>query len=654
MLLIQNKVVNTLRKLSVEQITRANSGHPGVALGAAPILFSIYNSGATYSVKNPNWFNRDRIVVSGGHASSLIYSTLHLFGFDLSIKDLRNFRQVGSITPGHPEYDVTPGVDASTGALGQGFANAVGMAIAEAHLCAKYNTDNLKICNHYTFVVCGDGDLMEGVAYESAALAGHLKLNKLIALYDSNNISLDGETNISTSENVGLTFKSMGWNVITVKDGNNYLFIEKAIKKAKKSKTKPTLIICKTTIGYASELAGSNLCHGKPFNMQQTIEICDRLKVNQIPFEVDADVYQYCKKISDNNLQKEKQWENVKEQYKKQFKEKYNELFGSNVAKTIKEINKMHFEKDMATRDASKEILNKIAEFETNIFGGCADLSSATKAIIKNDEWFSSQNLKARNIAFGVREHAMIGCANGMALHGGIKPFVSTFLVFSDYCKYAIRMSAMMQLPLLYIFTHDSIAVGEDGATHQPVEHLEGLRMIPHLNVFRPADAVETVAGYQLWLEQRIPVVMALSRQTLPLLKNSNANNALKGGYVIEKESGDKPDIVLIATGSEVSLCVNVKEKLEKLNINTRVVSMPCREIFNKQDDKYKHSVLSDCENKISVEAGVTNGWASLVGEKGKSIGINTFGESGSAQDVAELFGLTEDNIIKIVKKITK
>lgn len=652
-MIIQNKAVNTLRKLSLDQITRAKSGHPGVALGAAPIIFSIYNSGAKYVPKKPNWFNRDRIVLSGGHASSLLYSALHLFGFDVSIKDLKNFRQLNSITPGHPETGITPGVDVSTGALGQGFANAVGFAIAEKRIATLYNTDDIKICDHHTFVVCGDGDLMEGISYESAAIAGHLKLNKLIALYDSNDITLDGSIGFSSSENVVERFKAMGWNVIMVSDGNDYIPISNAIKRAKRSKTRPTLIICKTTIGYGSDLAGSHKCHGAPFNMEQTISICDRLKVDEVPFEVDYSVQQYCKNVGNRSAEKEIEWNSLKELYREKYRSKYDELFVKRDKKILNVLSKLEFDKDISTRQASSEVLNAIAEVEPLLFGGCADLSETTKMQIKNDGFITASNFNARNIAFGVREQAMAAIGNGLALHGGIKPFVSTFLVFSDYCKYGIRMSAMMQVPLLYGFTHDSIAVGQDGTTHQPIEQLESLRLIPDLNVFRPADAVETVAAYSFWISEEKPTALVLSRQNLPVLKGSNVDGALKGGYVVSKGKDGKEKIVLIATGSEVSLCVEAKQKLEKAGITARVVSVPNRQLFLNQSKAYINSVLGTGK-RVIVEAGVTSGWDNLATDDGICIGVNTFGKSGPTNDVMEYFGITAENIVKNAKKLIK
>lgn len=652
-MLVDQKAVNTLRKLSLDQITRAKSGHPGVALGAAPIMYAIFKAGAKYVPNKPDWFNRDRIVLSGGHASSLLYSALHLFGFDLSIRDLKNFRKLNSKTPGHPEYGITPGVDVSTGGLGQGFANAVGFALAEAHIASMYNTDDIKICDHYTFAMCGDGDIMEGVCYESASIAGLLKLNKLIVLYDSNDITLDGSIGFSSNENVVERFKAMGWNVILVANGNDYLPIEKAILKAKKSKTKPTLIICKTTIGYGSELAGSHKCHGTPFNMEQTIGICDKLKVEEVPFEVDYSVSEYCKNVGKKYEKSEEEWVRLKELYKQKYRDKYDELFVKHDKKLCFALDKLEFTKDISTRQASGDILNAIADVEPLLIGGSADLTEATKMVIKKDGFITSTNFNTRNIAFGVREHAMVAISNGMALHGGLKPFVSTFLVFSDYCKYSIRMSAMMNLPLLYAFTHDSIAVGEDGATHQPVEHIQSLRLIPNLSVFRPADAIETIAGYKFWMLENKPTALILSRQSLPILQGSNIEKALKGGYIVSKEDGGTPKIVLVATGSEVSLCVEAQKKLQKSGISTRVVSIPCKEIFMQQPKNYIADVLGTCR-RVVVEAGVTSGWEGIASTDGICIGINTFGRSGSKDDVQEFYGITVENIVKNAKKLVK
>ena len=650
---IEQKVINTLRKLSLEQIMTAKSGHPGVALGAAPIMFALYNN-ANICPKKPDWFNRDRIIISCGHASSLIYSTLHLFGYNVSIDDLKQFRQLGSYTPGHPEETVTSGVDCSTGALGQGFANAVGFAIAENFLSEKTKKYQ-KIVDHYTFVMCGDGDLMEGISYEAAAMAGNLKLNKLIALYDSNDISLDGKLSLSSNEDVQKRFEACGWQVLFVKDANQWKNVNKAIIKAKQSTDKPTLIICKTVIGYGSKLAGSEKCHGKPFSDEDVAQMCASLGVSDVPFKIDEDVLLWQKNVSNKGEIEEQKWQQKVEQLKENNKELYNEIFAPkfNINKTLNEIK---FKEALATRDASKTVLNKLANTVPNLIGGSADLVGATKTYIDNSSYYSATNRIGRNIAFGVREHSMAAIANGIALHKGLKPFVSTFLVFSDYCRYAIRMSALMDLPVLYIWTHDSLAVGEDGATHQPIEELESLRLIPNHCVIRPADAEETKGAYKIAMQENCPVSVVLSRQTLPILKNSSANNVEYGGYVISEEQNPKKlELVLIATGSEVSLCINVQQELEKQGHSVRVVSMPCKELFFKQDKTYQNKVLpKKCVKRISVEAGVTSGWAKIVGDNGVAIGVNQFGESGKGQEVMELFGFDVKNIVKIAKKLLK
>ncbi|MBQ8761790.1 MAG: transketolase [Clostridia bacterium] len=650
---LEQKVINTMRKIALEEILTANSGHPGVALGGAPILFSIYKS-AKICPKNPDWLNRDRIVVSCGHASSLVYSTLHLFGYNVSLEDLKQFRQLGSLTPGHPECNVTNGVDCSTGALGQGFANAVGMAIAEAHLNKKLNKAK-NIVNHYTFVMCGDGDLMEGISYESAALAGNLKLNKLIALYDSNNISLDGKLELSSSENVKQRFEACGWQVLLVKDGNNWKSITKAIEKAKLSKEKPTLIICKTVIGYGSKLAGSEKCHGKPFNSEDVMQMCEYFGVSKIQFEIDKDVQDWRDKYAQKGIIEEQKWHQRVAELKENNKELYNEIWHDS-EKLSKCVNKLKFKEDMATRDAGKIVLNKLAENIPSIIGGSADLVGATKTFIDNSPYMSAINKEGKNIAFGVREHSMAAIANGIALHGGLKPFVSSFLVFSDYCKYAIRMSALMELPVLYVWTHDSVAVGEDGPTHQPIEQLESLRLIPNHCVIRPADANETAGAYKIAMGENCPVSVVLSRQKLPNIKNSDIDNVAYGGYIISEEQDAKNlDLILIATGSEVSVCIKAQELLEEKGYSVRVVSMPCRELFLKQDKKYQNLVLpKKCNKRISVEAGVTLGWKQIVGDDGITVGIDVFGESGKGSEVMSLYGIDAENIVKIAKKLLK
>jgi len=651
---MEEKVINTIRKLALDEIAEANSGHPGIALDIAPMLFALYKSGVTFEPKHSEWFNRDRVVLSCGHGSAVLYATLHLFGYNVQIEDLQQFRKLGSRTPGHPEYRVTDGIDSSTGALGNGFATSVGMALAESHIRAKYNRKGSEICNHYTFAICSDGDLMEGISYEASNLAGHFKLNKLIAFYDNNDVTMTDKLSVVSSENVEMRFKACGWRVITVKKGEDYQSIEKAIAKAKQSKDKPTMIICKTIIGYGSKLAGSAKCHGKPFNKQEVFEICQQLGVSTEPFVVDEDVKAYCEKISKKYEAGYANWCELAQCYKKEFPTLFKELFGEDVKPLLKVLDKIKFTQPMATREASGIILNTLSKTQGNFFGGGADVAESTMAFIKDGGLYSSSNPQAENIPFGVREHAMSAMANGIALHTGLRTFASSFTIFSDYMRYGIRQSALMDLPVWYIFTHDSVWVGEDGPSHQPVEQVESLRLIPNLAVFRPADARETIAGYKLAIENYAPTALILSRQKLPLLEQTNVASACFGGYVLSSEK-NKLDAILLASGSEVSQCIEAQKLLWQSKIDVRVVSMPCSELFMKQDKKYQNEVLpKKCVKRVAVDVGVTQGWKNFVNDEGIVMGINWFGESGAGAEVVELFGITVENIVKNVEKLVK
>ncbi len=650
--MIEEKVVNTIRKLALDEIAEANSGHPGIALGIAPMLFATYKN-AKINPKDSNWFNRDRIVMSCGHGSSVLYSTLFAFGYKIELEDLKSFRKLGSLTPGHPEHDVTDGVDASTGALGQGFATAVGMALAESHISAKFNKDGLPLCDHFTFVLCGDGDLMEGISYEAMNIAGKFKLNKLIALYDNNGITMTDEMNLISCEDTAKRFESAGWNVLKVLDGENYLEIEKAIKEAKKSKTKPTIIICNTIIGYKSKLAGLSKCHGKPFTKEETAEICQNLGVSTIPFEIEGDVKKYMEKLPKMNEKAYSKWQEIEKEYKQKYKKEYKTLFNSWQEK-INIVDKLKFKNDVSTREASGIILNKLAEKENNLFGGGADVAQSTMAYINAGNNFSANNRAAQNIPYGIREHAMSAIVNGIALHTGLQTFASTFLIFSDYMKYGIRQSALMNLPVWYILSHDSIYIGEDGPSHQPIEQTAGLRLVPNLNVIRPADANETKQAYIMAIKSSKPTAFILSRQKLPLINAENIEDAQKGGYIVSKES-KKLDAILIASGSEVSLCLEAKEKLKASGVDVRVVSMPCIEEFLRQDKAYQNKVLpKSCNKRVCVDVGVCEPWFKFVQHGGNVMGINFFGESGNGNEVASLFGITCDMIVKNVKKLIK
>lgn len=645
---IQQKTINTMRKLGLNQVLQAKSGHTGIVLGCAPIMYAVYAS-ANINPADPHWFNRDRIVLSAGHGSALLYSAMHLFGF-LEIDDLRDFRQIGSKTTGHPEIS-TAGVDASTGALGQGFSNAVGLALAEKML-QKYNKPKFPLIDHYTYVIVGDGDLMEGISYESASFAGKNGLNKLIVLYDSNRISLDGKTSNALTEDTILRFQSAGFNVIEVKNGNDYIEILKAIQQAKQS-DKPNLIICNTVIGFGSPFADSEKCHSNPFDNESANKVIADLGLNTEPFAVDNDVYEHCQTLINNKLNHYYTWQKLSSKYKSKFGLEWKEIH-FDTKKAVSKLGKMDFKGELSTREIGHKVLNQIAKNLPALVGGSADLSKSTLAYIEDSGYFGSENLNGRNIAYGVREHAMAGISNGLALHGGLLPFCSTFTVFSDYMRYSIRMSAMMNLKNIFIFTHDSIAVGEDGTTHQPIEQIESLRLIPNLQVFRPADANEVIASYQFALQNEGTTVIVLSRQKLPQLENSSINSTTFGGYIVSPEKNKKElNGIIVATGSEVELAIQAQKAIEKDDLSIRVVSMPNRELFFAQEKKYREKVLpSRMTCRLVVEAGVTAGWYKVAGLDGFVLGIDSFGESGKPVDLYRKFGFTLPNIVKLMDKL--
>lgn len=654
---IENLTVNTLRMLSVDQVQRANSGHPGMPLGAAPMAYTLFAKAMKHSPKNPNWLNRDRFILSAGHGSALLYSLLHLFSYGLELEDLKNFRQVGSLTPGHPEYGHTVGVDASSGPLGQGLATAVGMAMAEAHLAKLYNEEE-KLIDHYTYVICGDGCLQEGITNEASSLAGTLKLKKLIVLYDSNNITIEGSTDISFTEDVKKRYQALGWDTHMVEDGNKIDDILEAIEAAKKS-DKPSLIEIKTKIGYGSPRTGMAKAHGEPLGDENIVKTREYLGLEDKEFYVPNEVRTHIEKILEQKEKDYKKWEDLLEKYKKNHPQKW-----SNLEKAINNqgiINKMDlfeeadtglFEKDMATRASSGKILNMIADKNPSFFGGSADLSPSNKSAMDSYGSFSSSSYEGANIHFGIREMAMGAIANGIYLHGGLRSYVATFMVFSDYLKSSLRMSALMNLPILYILTHDSIGVGEDGPTHQPIEQLTMIRSTPNTILFRPCDTRETLAGYQVFLNSKhTPLAMALSRQTLKNLQGSS-KEAMKGAYIIKKERGNL-DGIFIATGSEVELAIKASDVLDEENIHTRVVSMPSTNLFEAQSKTYQEEILpSNVEKRVSIEAGSTISWGKYVGLKGRSIGIDTFGESGKAEQVFKEYGFSLENVIKIYKEL--
>ena len=646
---IDNKAINTIRMLSVDQIEEANSGHPGLPLGAAPMAYALFKNHIVRDSKDLNWTNRDRFILSAGHGSALLYSLFYLFDYGLTIEDLKNFRQLDSKTPGHPEYGHTKGVEATTGPLGQGIAMAVGMAIAEEKLATIYNKKDLKLVDHYTYALVGDGCLMEGISNEASSLAGTLKLNKLIVLYDSNRISIEGSTDLAFSENVVDRYKALGWDTFVVNDGNDLEDINAKIEEAKKS-SGPALIEVKTKIGYGSPREDSAKAHGEPLGVQDRKSTRKFFGLPDEDFYVSEDVAKYFNEIVEENTRKAKEKKKIEEKYKEKYKEEYEKYlnsFKNEKRELLEDSYYDSFTKDMATRAVSGEVLNKIAKENTNIFGGSADLGPSNKTMLKGEEYFSKDNRYGRNLTFGVRENAMGAITNGMLLHGGLKTYAATFLVFSDYLKPTIRLAALMNLPNVYIFTHDSIGVGEDGPTHEPIEHLAMLRSIPGLVVVRPADGRETASALNLaFNSQNTPFVLALSRQNLPQLENSK-KDIKKGAYIIKKEEGELEKIV-IATGSEVHLALEAAEDLK----GVRVVSMPSMELFDAQNSAYKEEILpSKVTKRISIEALSSFGWHKYIGTGGMAISIDTFGASGKGKEVFERFGFTKENIKRKIEE---
>lgn len=653
---IDNLTVNTLRVLSAEAVEKANSGHPGLPLGAAPMAYTLWSKAMKHNPKNPNWIDRDRFILSAGHGSILLYSLLHLFGYEVSMDDIKDFRQLGSNTPGHPEYGDTPGVEATTGPLGQGISNGVGMAMAEAHLAAKFNKDGHKIIDHYTYLLAGDGDLMEGIAYEATSLAGTLGLGKLIVLYDSNSITIEGGTDLAFTEDVSKRFEALGWEVHEVEDGNDMDKILEKIELSKGNLEKPSLIKITTKIGYGSVKEGSEEAHGAPLGKENVEKLREYFNWKEDEFTVPQDVEDHMTSLREEGIKEEEKWNENFEKYKKEYPE---------LAKEFKEwidlklpfdyLNSEEFwsfEKDMATRSASGVLINRIAEKLPNLIGGSADLAPSTKTYMEKRDEFNKTNYAGSNIRFGVREHAMAGIVNGMNLHGGVKAYGSTFFIFSDYMKPSMRLSALMGIPSIYVLTHDSIGVGEDGPTHQPIEQLAMLRATPNFVNFRPADAVETAAGWVTALTSMdAPTALILTRQNIPILEGSG-REALKGGYIIKKEEKDL-ELILMASGSEVHLIYDVASKLEEKGIGTRVVSMPSWELFEKQDQEYKENILPrNISKRMAVEAGSELGWHKYIGLDGKVIAMDTFGASGPGDEVFKKFNFTEEHVMEEALKL--
>lgn len=649
---MDNLTINTLRILSAEAVEKANSGHPGLPLGAAPMAYALWGKAMNHDSKNPDWINRDRFILSAGHGSALLYSLLHVFDYGVSKEDLESFRQLDSRTPGHPEYGHTVGIETTTGPLGQGLANSVGMAMAEAHLAEVFNTEDEKIIDHYTYVLCGDGDMMEGVGYEATSLAGTLGLGKLIVLYDSNSITIEGGTDLAFREDVMKRFDAQGWETFEVEDGNDVEAIYEAVSKAKQNLGKPSLIKITTEIGFGSpSKQGKNSAHGAPLGEEDLKGTKKYFNWNEEDFTVPQDVKEHMEKVLDKGHKSFDAWEKLYEEYKKnnpELAKKFESYFHLELPIEYMDSEEFwSFDKDISTRVASGMLINRLSTRVANLIGGSADLAPSNNTYMKDREDFSKENYKGTNLRFGVREHAMAAAVNGLYLHGGLRPYGGTFFIFSDYMKPSMRLSALMELPVTYILTHDSIGVGEDGPTHQPVEQLAMFRALPNFNMFRPCDARETAAAWYLALtSEKIPTGLALTRQNLPLLEGTG-KEALKGGYIVKKEKKDL-QMILLASGSEVQLVYEAADKLEEKGIGTRVVSMPCFSIFDKQSKEYKEEILpQNIRKRLAVEAGSELGWYKYVGLDGNIIAMQSFGASAPANLLFEKFGFTVENVVE-------
>lgn len=657
---IDIKSVNTVRVLSADGIERAKSGHPGLPLGAAPIAYELFANHMKHNPKNPDWANRDRFILSAGHGSMLLYSLFHLFGYgNLSMDDLKSFRQLDSKTPGHPEYGHTVGVEATTGPLGAGMGMAVGMAMAEAHMASVFNKEGFDIVDHYTFVLGGDGCMMEGISSEAFSLAGTLGLSKLIVFYDSNGISIEGSTDIAFTENVVDRMKAFGFQTIEVEDGNDLAAIGNAIKEAKADKNRPSFIKINTVIGYgAGKKQGTAGAHGEPLGSEALAALKSGFGFNpEESFKVDADVYENFNKINEKNAKIEEEWNKLFKEYASKYPEdakKWDNYYS--------EINASLIDSDefwawddapAATRNISGSIINRLKDIFPNLIGGSADLSPSNKTVMNGEGYISKYDFSGRNIHFGVREFAMTAITNGILLHGGLKAYCATFFVFSDYTKPMARLSALMNIPTIFVFTHDSIGVGEDGPTHEPIEQLAMLRSLPNFNTFRPADARETIAAwYAAMVSKSTPTAIVLTRQNLPQLDGSG-KKALKGAYIIKEASKSTPDMILIASGSEVSLAVEAAKELDKDNISTRVVSMPCMDVFETQSKEYKEEVLpKTVRNRVAIEALSSFGWDRYTGLDGRVISMNSFGASAPQDLLFKKFGFTKENVVATAKEV--
>lgn len=647
---MENLIINTIRSLSAEMVLKANSGHQGAPIGMAPMGYALFNDVMKYNPKNSKWINRDRFILSAGHASALQYSLLHLYGFDVTMDDIKDFRQLNSRTPGHPEYGFTDGVELTTGPLGQGVAMAVGFAMAEKHLAARFNTKKHKVVDHYTYAITGDGCLMEGVSNEASSLAGTLGLDKLIVLYDSNQITIDGRTDLAFRENVAKRYEALGWQVLDVADGTDVQAIEAAIEEAKKDKERPTLIEIHTVIGYGSNKADTSAVHGNPLSKKDIQEMKKTLGYQyEDEFFVAEEVREYLKNKQEELVKNEEEWNKLVEEYSKENPELYEEFkkaFTNDYDLSFLNIEEYYkYDKALATRASSGIALNRLSKHVGNLFGGSADLAGSNNSKLEGEEDFSKENPAGKNINFGIREHAMAAMANGISLHGGLRPYTATFLSFADYMKPAIRLSALMHQPVVYIFTHDSIGLGEDGPTHQAVDQLPMLRAIPNTVTIRPADAKETAAAWAFAIKETSrPVNLILSRQALPNYENTG-ENLFKGGYIL-KDFGEKPEVVLIATGSEVQLAYEVANSLHEKGISARAVSMPSMELFDEQSEEYKAEVLPKNTIRVAIEASSEQAWYKYTGLDGLIFQMETFGLSGPAEEVFDHFGFTRDKIL--------
>ena len=644
---IHEKSVDAIRILSAEMISRAKSGHPGICFGASPIVYSLYSDIMNYNPADPAWENRDRFVLSAGHGSAMLYAALSLFGFGLKKEDLMSFRQLGSKTPGHPEWGVTPGVEVSTGPLGQGVANAVGLALAEAHLAAIFNREGFPVVDHYTYALCGEGCLEEGISYEACSFAGTQKLGKLILFYDCNHISIEGNTDDAFGDNVAARFSSQGWQVLEVADANDLSAILAAAKQAKADAERPSLIICHSQIGYGTPVSGSAKAHGTPLSEDELRRTKEFFNWNEQPFEVPSAVRYNCAEIAKSHAAAEEEWKKMFASYCEKYPELaalYARYFENSPADMSDLFEKLRTEKPEASRISGGVVINEAAAVYPNLLSGSADLSPSTKTSLTGEKWFSPECRTGRNIHFGIREHAMAAICNGIALHGGLKIICSTFFVFSDYMKGAMRMSAIMGLPVIYVLTHDSIGVGEDGPTHQPIEQLAALRAMPSINVFRPCDRSETVAAFISAFSEKRPTVIVLTRQNLE--QYNCGENAFKGAYVLGNYNKNAK-VALIASGSEVQICVAAQKLLAKKLVESNVISVPCTQLFDRQKESYKKSLLS-AEKRLCVEASSDNIWYRYAPDV---LEMTTFGESGPMEKLYEKFGFTAENIAERVMK---